>query len=211
MKFNNKKLEKTSIIINYTIAVLLCGFLVLITDLLIDDIDDWKERPPIEQFQNVDFLQKQEISIEKLNEEIRPIEDNKSRVERTIKIAKNNYVNEKKSFDNWLEARKTVGSPREDKEVLKRAEKLDNYYKTQQEWEMELAVINDSIKNLEEGKNKFHKLISKERVSALVEQTKAFHDYEVKIFLIRLLIILTLMLLSIYFILKFRKHKYWPL
>lgn len=211
MKFNNKKLEKTSILINYTIAILLCGFLILLSGKLIDDVDEWKERPAVEQFENSSYLKEKDLLVDKINNEISSVREKKTGVLKTIRIAKNNYNNAKKSFDNWLNARKTVGSPKEDKEVLNRANELDNYYKTQQEWEMELSELDDSIKALNKRKNQVNKLVLKENCRAHEEQMKAIHNYNVKVFIIRLLIILPILLLGVFFIIKFRKHKYWPL
>lgn len=211
MEFNNKKLEKTSKLINYIIAIVLCGFLISLSGKLIDDVDEWKERPTVEQFQNADFLTLKNSEIEKIDLKINLKGEKKSSVENTIKVVNSNYVNAKKSFDNWLEARKTVGSPKEDKDVLNRANELDEYYKSQQEWKKELAEITNEINLLTKNKNKIEELIDEEKERAYGEREKAIRKYDLKVFLIRLLFILPILLLGIFFIIKFRKHKYWPL
>jgi hypothetical protein len=211
MEFNNKKLEKTSKLINYIIAIVLCGFLISLSGKLIDDVDEWKERPTVEQFQNADFLTLKNSEIEKIDLKINLKGEKKSSVENTIKVVNSNYVNAKKSFDNWLEARKTVGSPKEDKDVLNRANELDEYYKSQQEWKKELAEITNEINLLTKNKNKIEELIDEEKDRAYGEREKAIRKYDLKVFLIRLLFILPILLLGIFFIIKFRKHKYWPL
>jgi predicted RNA-binding Zn-ribbon protein involved in translation (DUF1610 family) len=211
MEFNNKKLEKTSKLINYIIAIVLCGFLISLSGKLIDDVDEWKERPRVEEFQNTELLEKKESEIEKIDIKIELKEEKKSSIENTIKVVNNNYDNAKKSFDNWLEARKTVGSPNEDKEVLSRANELDEYYKTQQEWKKELSVISSEIQVLTKDKNEINEIIYNEEDKAYEEREKAIRKYHLKIFLIRLLFILPILLLGIFFIIKYRKHKYWPL
>lgn len=211
MKFNNKRLEKTSTLINYTIAVLLCGFLILLSAKLMDDVDEWKEKPTIENFQNKGLLKEKKASMDKINTEIDLISEKESSVRRTIKIAKNNYVNAKKSYDNWLEARKTVGSPREDKEVLKRANELDEYFDTQQEWEKELLLINDSIRKLNMRLLAIDLTVAKEKKRAFEQRAEAIRKYDLNVFLIRLLFILPILLIGVFFIIRFRKHKYWPL
>lgn len=211
MEFNNKKLEKTSKLINYIIAIVLCGFLISLSGKLMNDVDEWKERPRVEEFQNTELLETKESEIEKIDVKIELKEEKKSSVENTIKVVNNNYDNAKKSFDNWLEARKTVGSPNEDKEVLSRANELDEYYKTQQEWKKELSVISGEIQVLTKDKNEINEIIDKEEDRAYEEREKAIRKYDLKVFLIRLLFILPILLLGIFFILKFRKHKYWPL
>lgn len=211
MEFNNKKLEKTSKLINYIIAIVLCGFLISLSGKLIDDVDEWKERPTVEEFQNTELLETKELEIEKNDTKIDLKEEKKSSVENTIKIVNSNYDNAKKSFDNWLEARKTVGSPKEDKEVLSRANELDEYYKTQQEWQKELSVISNEIQVLKKNKNEINEIVDKEEERAYEEREKEIRKYDLKVFLIRLLFILPILLLGIFFIIKFRKHKYWPL
>lgn len=211
MEFNNKKLEKTSKMINYTIAIVLCGFLISLSGKLIDDVDEWKERPSVEQFQNTELLETKKSEIEKIDTEIDLKEEKKSSIENTIKVVNSNYDNAKKSFDNWLEARKTVGSPKEDKEVLSRANELDKYYKTQQEWKKELSVISNEIQKLRKDKGAINEIIYKEEERAYKERERAIRKYDLKVFLIRLLFVLPILLLGIFFIIKFRKHKYWPL
>ena len=211
MKFNNKKLEKTSKLINYVIAIVLCCFLISLSGKLLDDVDEWKERPTVQDFQNKEFLKLRNSDFEEIDTQIDLKEEKKSSIYNTIKIVNSNYVNAKKSFDNWLEARKTVGSPKEDKEVLSRANELDEYYKTQQEWEKELSEIDNEINSLNKERNKIQKLVDEEKARAYKEREKAIKKYDLKVFLIRLLFILPILILGIFFIIKFRKHKYWPL
>lgn len=211
MEFNNKKLEKTSKLINYIIAIVLCSFLISLSGKLIDDVDEWKEKPTVEQFLNNDLINSNESEIDKLNTEINIKKERKANIENTINIAKSNYDNAKKSFDNWLAARETVGSPNEDKEVLSRANELDEYYKTEQDWRSELADIDMEISKLYEKQYQIGDIILKEEQKAYQEREQAIQKYDLKVFLIRLLFILPILLLGIYFIIKFRKHKYWPL
>lgn len=211
MEFNNKKLEKTSKLINYFIAIVLCGFLISLSAKLIDDVDDWKERPTVEQFEDAELLKVQEAAVDTIQDAINLKNEKKTSIENTISIAQSNYQNAKESFDNWLAARKTVGSPTEDKEVLSRANELDNYYKTEQAWRNELASINGELVDLEKQIDEINRIISKEEDRAYKLRNKAIRKYDLKVFLIRLLFVLPILLLGIFFIIRFRKHKYWPL
>lgn len=211
MDFNNKKLEKTSKLINYTISILLCGFLISLSGKVIDDIDDWKAQPVSEQFENKELLDSTNAQIEKINEELNQKFEQKSNIENTKRIAESNYDNAKNSFDNWLAARKTIGSPKEDKEVLSRAKELDEFYKIEQDWRNELSVIDAEISEINKNKKNYNEIILKEQNRAYEERIVALRKYDLKIFLIRLLFILPILLLGIYFVFKYRKHKYWPL
>ncbi len=211
MKFNNKYLQKTSTFINSIIAVVLCGFLILLSGNLIDDVGKWKEIPELEEFQNRKVIAQHEEKIQTLNKQINAWIEKKESVQQTINSAEKKYQNAKESFDNWLKTRGTIGSPNEDQEVLKRANELDAYFKTQQEWEKELLTMNDSIDELTDKRDFIKGLIHKEDVKAREKRTLAFRQYHMKVFLIRLSIILPVLLLGAFFIIRFRRHKYWPL
>jgi len=211
MEINSKKLKTTSKLINYFIAIILCGFLISLSGKLIYDVDDWKKEPSIIEFEDATLLAQKKYEIDTIKSQIEFKLEKKINVENTIKIVNNNYENAKQSFDNWLDARKTVGSPKEDKAVLSRAKELDKYYKTQQEWKNELSKIGNEIRLLRKNKIKTNSLIKNEKDRAYKAQRSAIRKYELKIFLIRLLFILPILLLGVFFIVRYRKHKYWPL
>lgn len=211
MKFNNKKLEKTSVLINYTIAILLCGFLILFSGILIDDVGEWKEQPAIEEFQDQVYLSKRIVEINEINQQINVWKEKEKNVQRALSITEKKYESAKESFDNLIKTCEIVGSPEEDPEVINRANELDAYFKTKLEWESELTRYSDSIGLLRKDKRKVDKLISTEYESAREDQFKAIRRYDLKIFLIRLMIILPLLLIGVFFIVRFRNHKYWPL
>ena len=211
MEFNNNKLERTSKVINYTIAIVLCGFLVSLSSQFIDDIGAWKKQPTIETFKDANLLKKKVSEIAEIQSKIAVKSEKKVAVQNTLKAVNSNYKNAKESFDNWIAARKTIGSPKEDKEVLARANSLDEYYVTKQKWRNELSEIDKEINKLYNSQRSINKEISLENKRATKMQAMAIQQHELKVFLIRLLIILPILLLGIYFIVKFRKHKYWPL
>lgn len=211
MKFNNKKLEKTSKLVNTIISIVLCGFLILLSSKFIDDIDNWKEAPNIESFQNLELIQENDSLIQALDEEIGVAQNQLLTIETTLNIAQSNYTNAKQSFNNWLDARKVIGSSTEDKEVVKRANELDEIYKTEQSWQKKQAEIQQTIDEFNNQKDVFYQVIDMEKDRAYNLRYDAIQDNDMKVFLIRLLIILPILLLGIFFIVKFRKHKYWPL
>ena len=211
MKFNNKKLEKTSKLINIVIALVLCSFLIALSGKVIDDMDDWQETPTTDAFLDHAVISKKNMALKQLKDSISQKQERKSGILHTIKVVNDKYANAKQSYDNWIEARKTIGSPTEDKEVLSRANELDQFYQTQQAWQKTRFDIEQEISALEKARQMILDQIDEEHTSAYEMQRIARRKYDLKVFLTRLLFILPLLVLGIYFILKFRKHKYWPL
>ena len=211
MEFNNKKLERTSRLINYIIAIALCWFLILLSGKVMDDVDEWEERPEVENFQNKVLLDSLSLKIDVIEQKQEQKNEKVASLENTAHIAKSNYDNARESFDNWLKARRTIGSPKEDKAVIARAKKLDDYYVIEQEWRQELSVMMQEIQNLDKRKVALQQLERQEEERAYEERTIAIRKYDMKIFLIRLLVILPILLIGIFFIIRLRRHKYWPL
>jgi len=189
----------------------LCGFLISLSGKIMSDVDEWKEQPRVEEFQDGELLAAKLLEIEKIQGDIKGKYEKQQSIESTIAVAQANYQNAKESFDNWLAARETVGSPNEDSEVLSRANDLDTYYQTEQEWRDELLAVEREIEALNIEVDRLNEVINNEKYRAYQEQEKAIRKYDVKVFLIRLLIVLPILALGILFIIKFRKHKYWPL
>ena len=211
MEINSKKLERTSKIVNFSIASVLCILLIALSNNIIEDIDDWSDRPQRKNYETASIVDSLNSLIDVQNTQINEIQQQNERINKTIDIARKNYENEKQSYENWLAARQTIGSPKEDKEVLARAAKLDEYYKIEQDWRSELSNNQNQIETLLAKQNTLQDKLYDERQLTNERYDVAIRGYDLKVFLKRLLFALPILVLGIYFLLKFRNHKYWPL
>ena len=211
MEINSKKLERTSRIVNYSISSILCLFLILLSNRIIDDLENTTRRPHPEHFEDQSAIESFEYDIEKQNEEISVLYSKKETIEKTIAMAKENYANEKQSFDNWLLTRKTLGSPDKDKEVIDRATKLDEFYKIEQDWRLQLNALQNQIDEKEHQIRGIQNSIYEEQSKAYEQYDKELKWYELKVFLIRLIFVAPILTLGIFFFVRCRRHKFYPL
>lgn len=211
MELNSKKLERISKFIYYGISISLCIFLVLLSGNIIDDLDSAVYAPTTEQFENKKLLKKIDKEISAQNIEIENLTNQRESIEKTIAIARQNYANEKESFENWLKTRKTLGSPDKDREVTDRAKKLDEYYKVEQDWRTQLSDLETKIQTIEQSKTQKQNLVNEEKERADHVYITEYKHYELKVFLIRLLFVAPILGIGILFVVKFRNHKFWPL
>ncbi|MBL7993754.1 hypothetical protein JNM05_00140 [bacterium] len=211
MELNSKKLERTSRIVHYSISTILALFLILLSNRIIDDLDTAATRPETANFEDHAKLADLNNKISDIKIDIENLSAKKSTIERTIAAAKENYANEKQSFDNWVQTRKTLGSPDKDQEVIKRAKKLDEFYKVEEDWRAQLSLrqldIDAKLKKQEEIQN----LIYQETQAAEKEYYRELKTYEFKVFVIRLLFVGPILAIGIFFFVRFRRHKYSPL
>lgn len=211
MEPNSKKLERTSRIIYYSISLILCLFLILLSNRIIGDLDSTTARPAPENFENKELISSLERDIEIQRSTLENLSSKRETIEKTIAIAKENLSNEKQSFDNWLETRKTLGSPDKDKEVISRARKLDEFYKVEQDWRLQLDSLQTTISSVQKREGEIQAAMDQERS---VAESKYYEDlkwYDLKVFLIRLLFVAPVLTLGIFFIIRYRNHKFWPL
>ena len=211
MELNSKKLERMSRIVNYSISTILCIFLILLSNRIIGDLENTTKRPYPDNFENKTALTLLDIDIEKQNSELEIINSKKETIEKTIGTAKENYANEKQSFDNWLQTRKTLGSPDKDHEVIDRAKKLDDFYKVEQDWRLQLNTLQNQIDETVKQMQEIQKSIYKEQSEAYEKYEKELKRYELKVFLIRLIFVAPILTLGIFFFVRLRRHKFYPL
>jgi hypothetical protein len=208
MEANSKKLQRLAILLHYCISLILCTFLILLSDKILQDIDGALYQPVQEDFENKSVLQKYTSKLEVYNEDQQQNQEIKSSLEKTLSAARENYNNEKQSFDNWIQAHKTLGLPEQDTSVSSRAKRLDEFYQVEKKWRAELASIQARYDSIEKLKWSVQKQIDKEKELAAQTYQKDHKWYELKVFLIRLAFIAPILALGIFFFLHYRKHKY---
>ena len=211
MELNSKKLNRTSRLVNYSISFILCLFLILLSNRIIRDLENMTTSPYSGDFEDKTALALLDDDIAKQDDESDILNSKKETIEKTIAMAKENYANEKQSFDNWIQTRKTLGSPDKDQEVVSRAEKLDEFYKVEQEWRAQLSLLQSQIDEIDRQKQEIRQSISKERAVAYEKYKKELKWYELKVFLIRLIFVAPVLALGIFFFVRFRQRKFYPL
>ncbi len=211
MELNSKKLQRTSQIIYYSISIILCVFLILLSNRIIGDLDTVTVRPEIEKFVDHATMKDLDNKINNINVDIESLNNSRSTIEKTIETARENYTNEKQSFDNWVQTRITLGSPDKDIEVIGRARKLDEFYKIEQDWRLQLNSRQAEIDIKDAQKQEIQLLIDKENQKAEIKYYKELKHYDLIVFLLRLLFVGPILALGIFFFIRYRNHKFWPL
>jgi predicted RNA-binding Zn-ribbon protein involved in translation (DUF1610 family) len=211
MDLASKKLERASKFLYFLISLILCVFLILLSGKIIRDLNHAVKYPLIDSFEDKTALAELNAEIDKYSQEIENLNLKKETIEKTMRAARNNYQNEKESFENWLKTRKTIGSPDKDKEVIERAQRLDEFYKVEQQWHRQESVIQDQIDKIKTKQAKVYKSLNLQDSQARQQYNKAVNLYNIKVFLVRLLFVFPILCLGIYFFIKYRRHKFYPL
>jgi predicted RNA-binding Zn-ribbon protein involved in translation (DUF1610 family) len=208
---SDAKIENTIKYLYYFISVLLCGFLILLSNRIIGDLDETTTAPVVENFENKAMLDSISVQRIALQGQISEVENRKQQVQSSLDLANGTYRNEKESFDNWLKTRKTLGDPSNDKEVISRTQTLDNYFKAEQALREKIAKFDDTLSLRQNAQTELSTKEQDVHNAGYKLMEKAQQKYELHVFLIRLLFVLPILIIGIFFFVRYRTHKYRPL
>lgn len=208
MDINDKKLKRTSKIINWTIAIVLAIFLILLSDLVIGDLDNTVSYPDQTVYVDKQALNKLEADNSQLQSQIDVLREVQSNYRKMQNASLDNKNNEQESFDNWIKTRNSIGRPDQDKEVLQRTRKIDELRTIAQQWGAKSDSVQEAIDSLKQQTDIVYSKISDLNQKANTQYDKAINDYDLQVFLIRLLFVAPILALGIFLFIRYRNHKF---
>lgn len=211
MNVTSKRLNWMSKLINFTIAIVLCLFLIGLTSSILRDIDNWAQQPYIESFEEDSLIKVEDEMQRKLSLEITALESRKKQIQLEINKIKDTHNNAKESFDNWIATHEAIGNSRYDQEVILRANELDAYFSIEQGFKFKQDSIQQLVEKIQDRIEHSLDMQDAAHDRAYANWEKAMAQHRLNVLFIRLAFILPIFLLGLFFIVKFRKHKYWPL
>lgn len=208
MDINDKKIKRTSKIINWTIAIVLAFFLIALSNTIIGDLDSAVSSPNYEEFEDQLTLMK----LDKESDRLYNIVDGFREVQQNYRTMQDvtikNKNDEQESFENWVKARNTVGNPDQDSEVLKRTHEIDRLRNIAQQWTNKSDSIQKSIDSVNVKISDIYQQKQILNSQASEKYYTAMKEYSLKVFLVRLLFVGPILALGIFFFIRYRKHKF---
>jgi hypothetical protein len=195
----------------WVVSVAFAGFLIGLGGKIIGDLPGVDQSLTREQFMDPGTVRAATVrrdSLRGLQEERTAARD---RASQFATIAGNNYSAARESFDNWIATRTATTDPRQDPEVLTRTRALDtlgaNARAAQREVErLETALLETSqaMENETSAEQERLESVESQYQRALVRQ-------EMRVFGLRLLLTLPLLVVAGFLVARARKSDYWPL
>lgn len=202
--------EKITRIILTAVSVIFGIFLILLGNNILQDLGTWNARPDRELFLDNAKIRTYQTTLDQIGTERDFLEDNKNTNEKGFEAANEAYENEKESYDNWITTRQTLNSKEQDEIVLQKTRKLDELKQSVLKWKARIDADEISIELKDEEAGSIQTAIQSTENDGTVLYDKAFSLYNLKVFGIRLLFILPLLVGAIFLVIKYRKSKYAP-
>lgn len=210
-KGSQKRLEVLSKLVLLFVTFLLSFFLISLGERILYDIDGWSVAPSFESFKSRVALDKIDEAEGKINKELDRINEKIDRASVFRNKARRRYASEKRSFKNWIEARKTIGSPTEDATIRKRASRLDRYREIEGKWQDKINSLISQRRKIERSKNAQYNFRREIQKQDRKKYQAAYKKFKVKVFIYRILFIIPILILALFLFLKFRSSRLKPL
>lgn len=208
MELNEKKINRTRSTVNWAVAVVLAVFLILLSYSVLYDLGSSVREPQYDAFTDRARVRELDGRKDSLSGELDAAANRVSVIEADIRQAEEDYSREKESLDNWLAARRAVGRTDNDREVLARTASADAVLA---ELKAKKAQLRTAQEHRETLRDEYSAVMDSQ--GALDAETgrkygEAYDAYRLKIFGIRLLFALPVLILGVWFFIRYRHSKY---
>lgn len=208
MEPNEKKINRTRSLVNWTVAIVLAVFLILLSYSVLSDLGSSVREPQYSQYLDISAQQRLDAARDSLSGRIDTLEARIERARGDIQAAQQSYDKEKASLDNWLAARRTTGKSHVDREVLARTQASDVALKRVQSHQRALREQEQALQAERAADAEFQQQRQELEQTARRAYDAAYSAYQLRIFGIRLLFTLPVLLLGVWFFMRYRHHKY---
>lgn len=205
------RIEKWSRFALFLVMLILAGFLSALGDKILSDINEWVKAPREEAYLDRDAMSAAEAVETGFHKQIASLEETQSTNRRSLEKAERQYESEKQSFNNWLQARATIGSSEDDAEVRGRAKVLDRYRQIRESWQAKIDEAGSRIAAVEKQRLNAGEKVRELEAAASRRYQQAMERYGLKIFFIRLAFVLPILLVGLLLYLRARGSRFWPL
>jgi hypothetical protein len=205
------RIEKLSRLVLFLVMLVLAGFLSALGNKILGDVNEWVKAPEAESFQDKAALETAARAEAAVNQQAERVEESKATYQKSLEKAQRQYEAEKQSYNNWLQARATIGSSQEDSQVRERAQTLDRYRQIQESWQNRIDESEAAYAGAEKQRQRAQEKTQALRQAGEEKYGRALQRYELKIFFLRLGLVLPVLALGVLIFTRFRKNRFWPL
>ncbi|MEI6986904.1 MAG: zinc ribbon domain-containing protein [Rhodospirillaceae bacterium] len=200
--------ETASALVMRLVTVLLAAFLIMLADQFMEDLGAWIRAPDHRSLTHGADTQATEAEIAKLAMALEQKEAEAKSVQAALAVATRDYAAQKETYDNWLRARTTVGSPGQDAGILDRARTLDQKMAVRREWADQLDQIVTAQRDIGKKINSLRADVRKQTQIAEEHYRSEVDSYELKMFALRMAVVLPFLIFGIYTFVRWRKSRY---
>jgi hypothetical protein len=203
--------ERLFAVAMWVVSVAFASFLIGLGGRLIADMPGVDRALTREQFMSANVLREAAERRDSLSALFQERTGARDRAALIANSAQNGYNAERTSFDNWIATRTATTDPRQDPEVLRRTRTLDTLGASARETQRDVERLDATLLEIQQA-IEAESLAASERDGAVESvYQRALFWQELRVFGLRLLLTLPLLVLAGWLVARKRKSDYWPL
>lgn len=193
------------------VSLAFAGFLIGLGGRIIQDLPGVDRSLTREQFMDPAVVRQAKVRQDSLNGVYVEQSAARDRAQQITTAADNVYGAERTAFTNWIATRTATTDPRQDPEVIRRTRALDTLGATVRSSQAEVDRLNGALLEVQQAQQN-EMQAEADRMQAVDGQyQKALFAQEMRVFGLRLLLTLPLLVLAGFLVARARKSDYWPL
>lgn len=203
--------EKAFGVAMWVVSVILAAFIVGLGNLIIGDLPQVESSITQEQFTDG-------AANRKIKDELRTIAERRGGIDDKLEVARLQLEQAEKAsqtgtetFQAWIQTRTATTNPAQDPEVIARTRELEQLKANERSVQSGIDALETELVPISQRESELHEQRSRLQAEAYPAYQKAMFWQELRIFGLRLLITLPMLLLGGWMAVKKRKSDHWPL
>lgn len=194
----------------WLIAIIFAAFLIGLGSLIVGDLPKVEKPVDVEAFADQPRLHAEQAAIRADDDKLQSTSDAHDRAANAEHAAAAATQSEQDSFDNWIATRSATQQSSQNPEVLARTHRIDDLRSAQRTAEQKVEALVSQQTELRQDRNAHETTLQQVRDAAQAGYRKALQRNELRVFGLRLLLTLPLLVLAVWLFLKRRKGPRWP-
>ena len=195
----------------WAVSVVFAGFLIGLGGQLVGELPGVDQRLTLEQFMDPARTRRVTIARDSLVRLQRDLAAAEDRARLSLTASSNAYRSRNESFNNWIATRVATTDPRQDPEVLRRTQELDQLKSGERAAQTEVERLDEARLRVSQAIDAQDEEQSRLAEGARGQYERARFRQELRIFGIRLALTLPFLLVAAWLVVRRRRSQYWPL
>ena len=195
----------------WLVSFVFAGFLIGLGSKIVGELPGVDRRVAIEQFADAKAMASLRVRADSLQALGATLRADRSRAELVAQEGANAYRSKREAFDNWIAARTATTDPKQDPEVVRRTRELDELEATRRRAQEAVEALDARLLGVAQAQEEQRQSKSVLEKGAEGPFQRAVFVMQLRVFGLRLLITLPLLIAAIWLFAKKRKSQYWPL
>lgn len=195
----------------WLVTFIFAGFLIGLGGKIVGELPGVDQSVTLDRFIDPAQLSRLTKATDSLNALQASISAEKERADLALTAQANAYQSKKEAFDNWIATRTATTDPKQDPEVVRRTRELDTLQVAQRAAEAVVETRNAQALALSQELSTLGVQRDSLNQAATVPYERALFSQELKVFGIRLLLTLPLLIIAWWLVARKRKSQYWPI